>query len=455
MFKNTVRPPLAVENKYVGWLLFAIGVTTGVHFDLLGTIFGADILVVFLIICMVSTRAIEITDRYVAITFILLGCMLLSAMVADIVNHSTVENYLRGWSKVIMFGIALYVSINLTRNNPKRLLLYIVGLAIGELISFVFFPTLYQTEAGGNFEDSFWKFGVAPPLSYLTVAIASTPWKGKAPGVIRKYIPLLVMMLVNLYYNYRSMVGFLLATAAFTFLSDALKVAFPGRKVITPLSSALIIVLGAITFSGGLTFMNSLAESGALGVHAQDKAERQGKAGLLGARPESPAAFAAIADSPVFGHGSWAEGRKYVMIEYLFLRYNGVDDPSGLTGTRYLIPSHSHLLGAWVEWGVVGAIFWAWLFFLTLFAGLKALDLSTPYLPLIYYCALSLLWEIPFSPFGAEVRFMDAANFCAVVWILSAIRNQRTGATIKAGGAYIRARLRNKFQRPIHQKPQG
>ncbi len=57
-----------------------------------------------------------------------------------------------------------------------------------------------------------------------------------------------------------------------------------------------------------------LASSGQLGDKAQDKYEAQtrGKFGILaGGRPEVLVSWRAVLDSPILGHGSWAEDSKY------------------------------------------------------------------------------------------------------------------------------------------------
>jgi hypothetical protein len=77
-------------------------------------------------------------------------------------------------------------------------------------------------------------------------------------------------------------------------------------------------------------------------------------------------------------------------------------------------------MGAWVEAGIVGAIFWAVLFF----QGIKALivlpQISDPLIPLYAWILLDLLWSIPFSPFGAQCRLTVPLAILCIRFIQSA-----------------------------------
>src|SRR5207249_4985632 len=83
---------------------------------------------------------------------------------------------------------------------------------------------------------------------------------------------------------------------------------------------------------------------------------------LLGGRPELFASSIAIADSPLIGHGSWPKDPKYTNDLLSVLSRNGYQPGGGLLysiqHSDYLIPTHSFLFGAWVEAGLLGAVFW-------------------------------------------------------------------------------------------------
>jgi O-antigen ligase len=103
-----------------------------------------------------------------------------------------------------------------------------------------------------------------------------------------------------------------------------------------------------------------------------------------------------------------------------------------------LIPSHSHVLGAWVEAGVLGIFFFFYIF------GVAA---RAVYLPIrdenrlrfwIVSTSLLLLWAILFSPISArlETSFLLGAIFNQVVFsragLMSASGDRTQVATRRA-----------------------
>ena len=133
--------------------------------------------------------------------------------------------------------------------------------------------------------------------------------------------------------------------------------------------------------------------------------QSSGKYGLLvGGRSEILVSGRAIFDSPFLGHGSWAKDDKYSSLLMELRRQAGY--VGGAYDEEDLIPTHSHLLGAWVEAGLSGAIFWACILclpMLVLFRPHREVDCMAP---LSAFVAFLLIWDILFSPYGAGLRIM-------------------------------------------------
>jgi len=146
---------------------------------------------------------------------------------------------------------------------------------------------------------------------------------------------------------------------------------------------------------------------------------------LLGSIP-------AIYDSPILGHGSWAKDWTYLKAEREALLLLGYKESFGITREDYIsgnIPAHSYFLQAWVWAGVVGAIFWAWVFAFTARAFLRIYPPTAALLPLFSLVALSLLWEILFSPFGELVRIIFP-YFMMVVMTLRSVAPRKAVRTV-------------------------
>jgi len=158
------------------------------------------------------------------------------------------------------------------------------------------------------------------------------------------------------------------------------------------------------------------AQRGWFGEEALQKYEIQssGDAGiLLGGRNEFLAAGSAIRDSPVIGHGSWAKDPKYKAILYDRLAELGYRR-MGPELESDVIPSHSYVFGAWVESGIVGAVFWCWVLWVTASALLRASG-REPLFPFFAFIALLLIWNLLFSPYGAGERFTATYSVYAMV----------------------------------------
>ena len=179
------------------------------------------------------------------------------------------------------------------------------------------------------------------------------------------------------------------------------------------------------------------ARQGFLGNNAQTKYESQtrgGTAGLLrllmSGRKEFFIAIPAALDKPIFGHGPFAVDRKGYAVQFLskygepedFNQYNYYQHQNLLYGYLPKIPTHSHILGAWVHYGLMGLVFWIWILYL-IFCHLRHYAAAIP--QWYGYFALMIsgyLWHIFFSPFGSRSQF---ALFAVCLFFARAIGQGR------------------------------
>jgi hypothetical protein len=142
---------------------------------------------------------------------------------------------------------------------------------------------------------------------------------------------------------------------------------------------------------------------------------------LFAGRTELLISTQAFLDRPVLGHGSWAVDDGTYISDYLRLRYlYGVDEFQWReeSYSSRLIPAHSFLMGALVWAGVLGGVFWIYVFYMSV----RALLLNLGHLPIYFYNGLFfLMWDIWFSPFAAVTRWSSAlilAPLLAYVYIM-------------------------------------
>jgi O-antigen ligase len=191
---------------------------------------------------------------------------------------------------------------------------------------------------------------------------------------------------------------------------------------------------------------------GLLGEEAQNKNEVQAKAKgglLLGGRPEILVSSRAVLDSPILGHGSGAKDQKYVeMLNDLQAEYGAPVNLSYATKVGGgLIPTHSHLMGAWVQAGILGAILWFYLFFLAVKGIIRASSVRPALAPIIVFILTGLLWDILFSPFSNTRRVMVSMAIVIILDLLDfrvAVSKgpERTFRRRPVGRPYLRPTLR-------------
>ena len=183
-----------------------------------------------------------------------------------------------------------------------------------------------------------------------------------------------------------------------------------------------LLVLAAAVAAAGygvVQWYSYSARLGQFGERARTKYEDQAKNkfGLLaGGRPEFVGGLLAISESPIIGYGSWPLDKTRIFAracEMMEVKLSPLYYKLGYP----LVPTHSHILGAWVESGFFGIFFWLYILWITGRA---------VYLPIrdekrlrfwIVSTTLPLLWAIFFSPISArlETSFLIGAIFCQVL----------------------------------------
>jgi hypothetical protein len=400
--------------------MFALGLSSLLTFEFVGTVFALDILIAVISVWILFRSKDTIFSNLIIPFLVLLAFWLIGAVVTDSARHTELANVVRGWSKIIVFTLSFFALAKLSGGRPARLAAFLLGMAAATCMATLLFPSLFQEELP-------WKFGYATPLSLLAVVGASIRLNGRPPSIVRQVSLPLILAAVNLALNFRSLFAILVAVAGVTALVHLARILFPGRRIMgvaTGMATITLFVLGGWGVSQGYS---QLAASGVLGQDALAKhqMQTQGDLGLLlGGRTESLASVQAIKDSPLLGHGSWAENRYYAELLLLELERSG-RAPQGGVVTSALIPSHSYFFGAWVESGIAGALFWLVAFVTSVVALLRLIDLRSTWTPFLAFCCIQLIWNIPFSPFAAEGRFMVAAQLLVALLVIEATRKSR------------------------------
>jgi hypothetical protein len=425
------------KDVWIDILIFLIPCLQFVQVKVVGSLSGSDLMILAVFLYFANNWKIKITTP-VGKTFVTLCSLwLVSQVVTDIIRHMAFENYARGWSMIGMTLISFVSLYTLLYEQPRRLVLYGWGLVAGGLLTVFISPVYFA-------EDDPWKFGFGMPVSLAVfVLVSSEKFRG------RWAITLAVLIgAFDIYKGSRGLGGECLAAAFYLFATGLLRgngKAGSRVKTGTILTLAASIILG---IAGTAWAYRYAATAGILGDDARDKYETEssGEYGLLlGGRPDLLGSIPAIYDSPILGHGSWAVDWRYLLAEQDALRLLGYKQAIELTREDYdsaIIPAHSFLLQAWVFAGIAGAVFWAWVLGFTVKTFMRIYPPTAPLLPLFALLALSLTWDILFSPYGSTERIYFPYCFVMLMTLASVAPRKAVRTAIVKGKKKEQCRIR-------------
>ena len=396
-------------------LVLLVPATQFIEIHAVGRLFMPDLLLAFILPMLYVAHGKCLRARLPIIFFILALLWLFGQVATDIFRATGFHDYIRGWAKIAFTLVNFAALYLLLYGQPRRLILYAVGMVVGGVIGYFINPNLYAV-------DMPWKFGYGLPATLLFILFAVVVIDRRRTGPYIASSVLVCAAALNIFMGFRSLGGICFLAACYLFIQFqwGQRVANEGTQVRQML---LIGILLAIAGAGLFKMYAYSARSGLLGQDAKEKYEAQtvGAYGLLiGGRSEVLVSSRAILDSPFLGHGSWAKDDKYSsLLTELKLQAGyvpGEDDEEGL------IPTHSHLLGAWVEAGFLGVIFWVWVISLPVRVLIKLHGMMDYLTPLMAFVAFLLIWDILFSPYGAERRFVTPYYIVVMMTALGAYR---------------------------------
>jgi hypothetical protein len=446
--KATANRKRTSRDDPVDTLVVLIPCLQFVQFKIVGVLSGSDLVLLGTFIALVLREKVRISTPD-GKRFLVLGSLwLASQCVTDIVRHTAFTDYARGWSNIGMTLVNFAVIWTLLYGRPRRLELYGWGLVIGTLLTIAFNP--------GEFTlDSPWKFGFSYPVT-LGVFLLTSREKSHSRAPI---IVVAMIGIVNIALGSRNTGGVCLAAAMYLLVADFLRrKARAGSK----LKAGVVVALAASILVGATGILWAYqygASAGILGEQAKEKYEEEssGKYGvLLGGRTELLASIPAVYDSPILGHGSWARDRIYYIGEVralALLGYKGAVDVSKEELIEGFIPAHSYLLQAWVYGGIVGALFWVWVYAFVARALMRVYPDNVALLPVAGFVAFSLLWDILFSPFGATTRIVVPYYIVMLASCMSMVR-QTAAQVVTSAPKKRKALMKRRVHAAFAPRPQ-
>tara|TARA_R110002074_G_scaffold386404_1_gene568090 strand:- start:7884 stop:9134 length:1251 start_codon:yes stop_codon:yes gene_type:complete len=407
------------EKKLLAYAVYFFPLLSIVEVNFLGRLSGADIGCLAIVAANVVQPSIFFKNRFELKFYMLAILWLLSLVLTDLYLGTPFEQYARGWARVAFFiinfaAVRLLVGQSVVR-AVDMIFVFFLAAAIKQALG------IGEGAIAGSIFGSAWKFGYGQLFTFSALWISSKlilKSNRSALGVLAPF----AAAFVNLFLDARNLFGRALLSALAVVISVSTRRPFGFQTMIAVMAFGIIFGLASVSV------YSVAASGGLLGKAAQEKYENQtqGQFGiLLGGRSEILASSQAVVDSPIIGHGSWARDKYYATLLIQRLRNSGRDESEVVRDT--LIPTHSYLMVAWVEAGILGAVFWIWALWVCFRALYSAIQIHTAYAGIFVYVSISLVWGIFFSPFGLDQRFVVALWLC----LLSLVPGYGSGRTSK------------------------
>lgn len=394
------------------FLVAAAGLTATLVLKVIGSLPVSEmfLLPAFPILILISGRRLRMPLFWRILALLLVWQI--GELLSDLYRQTAMYDWLRGSANIAFFVVDYCCLAILLAGNRRRQVLFIASLAVGSIMHAFLVPAI-------TLGDS-WKWGYCWGASVLAALLGGYFYRRSRYGLVLALMTAIIA--VDLLDNYRS-------AMLTTLVSTVLVVPIVPERVsslrLLPRAGSVgrSVVLILMTVLGGgiaTTLVHWVTHSGLLSQPMEQKNEMQENAQgglLLGGRAEIFVSARAVLASPILGYGSWAKDPFYAeMYNQIEAEQTGAA-PQPLAGDD-LIPSHSHLMGTWVYDGILGAICWAYIFWLNARAVLYAPIMQSALVPAYALLLVNFGWAILFSPLGSTTRIVDALALVIILDVL-------------------------------------
>lgn len=354
-----------------------------------------------------------------------IGLWVLGLVVSGMYNNSPAEYLIKQVGKTACLFLYFPVAIWALKEKPLRILYFTVGLGLSGILQFFIFPVAdfqAEVEEAVNVDDAL-EIMAAWFISPLIAALCSLLY-------YKGYRILTILLAVvygfwAVFNNSRISLVIYLTFALLLILlgkpkienvllmKDRIKKKY--KRVL------LLLIVGLI---GTTNIYEYLAENDFLDERSTAKYYDQkslNDLGLATGRVDFFVSAYAVIHHPLLGYGTPAKDK-----EHLCARFGRIIHYYGLNWS--LIPTHSHILGAWVQAGLLGVFFWMWIIKI-MYVYMKEVFLYNYRMwafSIIYLFLYS--WDLFFSPYvgarGYRLAFIFSYFIILIMTRRSEIMNQ-------------------------------
>ena len=406
-----------MSAKNACWCMFFLGLFIRTQVHLIGYIGLSELIVVFVAPFIYAKNHIAMKRDGMMPVLNLAVMAILGCVLSSLVNGSVFAFFIRGFAQTYTTWAALVVGYHLLRSNLMSYRWFILGAFLSGILSIYIMQGAAATmggieRTGGEAVEVvksgvlFWKNRVLPAIN-LPVSM----YYLECPYLYSVMAPM-VYAGFSLFLSEGSGRGSFVVSMVSSFL-----ILIGGRKghglAILKRNLFPILVVGIFLLGGVKSVYSRVASTGRLGEKAEQKYRDQTERGsgmlsmLISGRTDFFVGLYACLKKPIVGHGPWPLDKEGYRVS--FLRKYGTNEEvrnaTELYG-RYAmktIPAHSHLVGYWLEYGILGLPFWLYVLWLMFRYFRRDVDTVPALFGLFALGIPSVIWSILFNPYSSRV----------------------------------------------------
>lgn len=391
----------------LGVLCFIAGSLSHWRINLVGEIFIGEFVLLLVALAAAASgglaRAAKVPVFWllIVLTVVTLG----GYMMSDMIRETPQEQYLRGWARA---GVLLtsFVALALAFAADRRTLWwFIAGFGIGGLLWFRLVEGLPLRSPAA------WKFGYAVPLTLLLATTAAF----LPARIVAIAFGVLGVWSIGMDFRIHGAICLLVGALLWLRTTPALARQLDGAR------------LAALALAGGLALVGV---SAVIEHYSTDWHDQRRQASNLTRLAGVKYGVMAVKESPVIGYGSWSTSPELrrIAAEAITAAEEATGAHWGMERRDVNFHTHSIILQAWVEGGLLGASLFLVLLWLTGRRLLSAITDATsdPLKAAILFLLLFQVWNLLQSPLGAIIRMQVALSMAVLVLLaLDALRRHR------------------------------
>lgn len=340
-------------------------------------------------------------NRNVRTLIILLILWNAGTVIAGYYNDIPLLQAIRGFGNLTLFVLVIPFAYWLLADRIPRILYYCAGYGISQIVQWAIWAENYDN----SFITGYWltKYlaGICCFICYLLY------FKGKREISYLFIEGYAIYALLN-----NSRLHFLMINIGIILLisADYFRRESSRKKMQAAFNRHIFLIGIAMATAGYCSYIiyGEVASWGFMGNYGKHKYEHQSTSpmGIAAGRGDFFCSVIAIKNNPVIGYGYNAEENDrypcFTSSEWLYwknfrLRYSG--------GSLDRIPTHSYILGSWIQGGILGLLFWLFVICKILQFYLTSLYRHPKLLGYFTISTSLMVWDIFFSPLGNRMAF--------------------------------------------------